>query len=445
MVKYIVVGILASLLGFVLLSVFIQNKILSWGISICIAICVLFIIRKIIQKYNFSFIFMVSVFFTVLLIPLVGKKETTSLENRTLPAFPKFDINYIWGFTYGISDYMNDRFAYRNASIAFLGKLKYHTFHESPMPNLVEIGKDNFLFYTPIDYVHDISEPFSSQQIDSIRTNLEIMTKWFDAKGIKYYFTVPPIKEHIYPELMSPGLQSRTKFSRLAELADYIKDDTIIRFIDYRKELIENKKTRLTYEETDTHWNYFGAFFAYHKIMERMHRDFKNIKIAELSDYKMDSTMWDGGDLQSHLGFDDLFHRHYFWFTPKNGAQPIGLDSSEYDTHGYVEIKEMRDTVSYRGGNVGPCRLKIFIVRDSYTNAYRGFLSTQFSRSVYAWTKTPPVDMIMQEHPDIVLHEILERYLGTLTTLPVQIENDSTFIKQNFPAYYKRKLSVPTP
>jgi alginate O-acetyltransferase complex protein AlgJ len=436
--KYCVVGILASLLAYVLLSVFIQNALLVWIISGFLAICFLIIIRKTVEKYKFSFIFMVTVFFFVMLAPLVGKKETTSLEKRTLFDFPKFDINYVWGFTYGFSDYLNDRFAYRNASISFLGKLKYLVFRESPMPNLVEIGKDTVLFYTPISYIHEISGAFTREQLDSIRTNLEITTKWFDSKGIKYYFTVPPVKEHIYPELMSERMQFMTKFSRLAQLADYIKDDTLIRFIDYRRELIENKKTRYTYEETDIHWNTFGAFFAYHKIMERMRRDFSVIKIAELSDYKMDSAIWYGGDLQCHLGFDDLFKRHYYRYIPGNGAQPVDLDASGYDGHGLAEIKEMPGSSFNLPGNVGPCPLEIFVVRDSYVDAFKGFLATQFKRSFYYWVKTPPIKMIMQEHPDIVLHEILEKNLDAMTKLPEDIAKDSAFIKQNFPAYYKK-------
>jgi hypothetical protein len=436
--KYIIVWALASLLLYVFLSVFIQSRVATCISSLIIATCILLLIRKLIAKYEFSFVFMVSIFLFILTVPMLGKKETTSLEKRTLADFPKFDINYIWGFTYGFADYFNDRFAYRNASISFLGKLKYHALHESPMPNLVEIGKDSFFFYTPIVYVHDISEPFTLQQLDTIRTNLDIITKWFDSKGIKYYLTIPPSKEHIYPELMSAGLQYRTKFSRLNQLADFIKDDTIIRFIDYRKELIENKKTRLTYEETDSHWNKFGAFFAYHKIMERMKKDFPIIRVAELADYKMDSVISVGGDLQRHLGFDDMFTMHYYMFTPKDGAQPSAADSSKYYSPDLlVEVREMQVAASGNTNNISACPLKLFVVRDSYSDALKGFFNTQFRRSVFAWTKTPPVGMIMQEHPDIILHEILERFLDATLKLPEDIAKDSAFIKQNFPQYYK--------
>ncbi len=439
-IKYIIVGILASLLGYVAFSVFLQNIILVCCISLTMSIVLLFVLRKIIQTHNFSFVLMVSVFLFVLLVPLLGKKETTSLEKRTLSEFPKFDINYVWGFTYGLADYINDRFAYRNTSISFLGKLKYEVFHESPMPNLVEIGKGNMLFYSTIEYVNEISEPFTSAQLDTLKTNMEIMTKWFDSKGIKYYITVPPGKDRIYPELMSIGLQYRTQFSKLDQLYNYIKNDTLIRFIDYRKELIDNKKTRLTYQETDSHWNMFGAYFAYQKITQRMKKDFPQINVAELSDYKMDSTISVGGDLQRHLGFDDLFTSHFYQFTPKNNAQPITLDSSKYDRpDAHVEIFENPKTST---GNISACPLKLFVDRDSYMGAPKMFFITQFRHSFFVWAKSPRIDLIMQEHPDVVLDEVLERYVNHFLYLPDEIRKDSVFIKQNFPNYYKIKKGI---
>jgi alginate O-acetyltransferase complex protein AlgJ len=445
LLKYIVTGLLASLLFYIALSVFVDNRILVCCISVFIAICFIFIIGKTVKKYKFSFIFMVSVFFFILLAPIAGKKEITSLEKRSLTGFPKLYFKNIWAFTHSFSDWFNDRFAYRNASISFLGKLKYHTFHESPMPNLVEIGKDSTLYYTPVAYVNDISEPFSPQKLDSIRLTLEIMTKWFNSKGIKYYFTSPPVKEHVYPELMSPLMQYRTKFSRLDQVCEYIKGDTNIRFIDYRKELIENKKTRPTYLETDGHWNKFGAFFAYHKIMERMKRDFPQIKMTELSDYTMDSTMAVGGDLEDHLGFDDLFLMHYYSFTPKNGTQPTCIDSSKLKwptDNMLVQVREMPEENQDNLGNVQASPLKLFVVRDSYTDAFMGYFPTQFRQTVYAFNKRPPIDLIIQVHPDIILHEMLERYLGNELKLPDEIVKDSVFLKKNFPGYYN---STPNP
>ena len=77
-IKYMVVLVLATLLWYVLLSVFIQNAVLGWAVSAIAAIGILFVIRKVMAKYNFSFIFMVSVSLFVLMAPLLGKKETSS-------------------------------------------------------------------------------------------------------------------------------------------------------------------------------------------------------------------------------------------------------------------------------------------------------------------------------------------------------------------------------
>ncbi len=169
-----------------------------------------------------------------------------------------------------------------------------------------------------------------------------------------------------------------------------------------------------------------------------MHKDFPAIRVAEFSDYDQDSVISIGGDLQCHLGVADLFTMHYYGFTPKQGFTPVSVDSSQYDRPDLrVEIWENHTPVSGNAGNIGACPLKLFVVRDSYTDAMKGFISTQFSRTVYAWQRTPPVDLIMREHPNIVLHEILERFLQNLLVLPDEIAKDSSFIKQNFPNYYK--------
>ena len=54
--------------------------------------------------------------------------------------------------------------------------------------------------------------------------------------------------------------------------------------------------------------------------------------------------------------------------------------------------------------------LKIYVVRDSFSENLKKFLSLNFSTSVYAWTTDVPVLEALEEKPDIILHEIVERF-----------------------------------
>jgi hypothetical protein len=52
------------------------------------------------------------------------------------------------------------------------------------------------------------------------------------------------------------------------------------------------------------------------------------------------------------------------------------------------------------------------MIHDSFTAALRPFLSEHFRRIVYLQQHTFDCGVIEREHPDVVLHEIVERYLG---------------------------------
>ncbi|MDP6909756.1 MAG: hypothetical protein QF371_09625, partial [Flavobacteriales bacterium] len=52
--------------------------------------------------------------------------------------------------------------------------------------------------------------------------------------------------------------------------------------------------------------------------------------------------------------------------------------------------------------------------RDSYCNFLYPYLSEHFSRSVYLWTPLFNAEVIKQEMPDIMITEMLERFIEDL-------------------------------
>jgi len=58
--------------------------------------------------------------------------------------------------------------------------------------------------------------------------------------------------------------------------------------------------------------------------------------------------------------------------------------------------------------------LKMVIFRDSYTVYLRPFLNEHFSRSSYMWTPLFHPEVIDTEKPDIVIHEVMERFIDDL-------------------------------
>jgi alginate O-acetyltransferase complex protein AlgJ len=257
--------------------------------------------------------------------------------------------------------------------------------------------------------------------LSKIKSNLEILTRWFDAHGMKFYFYMIPIKARIYPEMMPDALRNQMAISRLDQLYDYLQKDTLIRLIDCRKELLEGKNTRVTYYKADNHWNEYGGFIGYQKLTQRVHKDFPNLIFNKPEEFKIDSIYSAGGDQESLIGFDDAIWYWKYSFKLNNAVEPLQLDSS------YIKNPpEKKCIVRQMPKKVNG--LKLFMIRDSFTINMMDLLSRNFDRSVYAWTTEVPVPIILNESPNIVVFEMLEQFCNRLYQLPPEIANDSTFL-----------------
>lgn len=431
--NYIIFVVLCAIISYVFCQNFEQYRFIIFGLSIVVTSVGAFWYFKNLTLKTAQLLFIGS-FIVILFIPLLGKKETTSFEKRTLAPKPEFRLDYIWGYFSETQNYFSDRFAYRNWSVLYNAKFKFTVLNASPVPNLVDIGKDNWLFYTRSGLITNTSELFTPNQLSQVKQNLQIITKWFDLRGIKYYLMVAPIKTRIYPEMMDARLKFQFRNSKLAQLYSYLKKDTTIRLIDVREELINGKKIRPTYMKTDTHWNQFGAFLAYQKIMKVLKIDFPNIKIDGIESYQIDTMLTNGGDLQLMMGFDDEIYFNQYEFTNKLRIKPIVLDSP-IGNNPYTKPLVFKMPIKTNPFN-------LFVVRDSYTEYLRIFLTPSFDTTFYAWTRTVPVARVMEQKSKIVLHEMLENFIMYNLILPTEIEADTEFLKKYFPNYKKLNIEL---
>lgn len=427
--KYILIFIYVVLFIHITFSQFIPNEIINYAICIIVAIGFILFTRSHINKQPFSRLLLVATFFFLISVPLAGKKEEDSFEKRALAEFPQFRWGNVWKFFYGYQSYFNDRFAFRNDAVQAISKFRFKVFRISPMPQIVRVGDKDWLFTSRSEYIHDTSTPFTEAQLDTVVMHLEIITKYFDIRNIKYYYSMTPIKERIYPEFMPADLRHKFTFSKAEQLYNLLKNNSNIRWVNYKPELIEGKKTRPTYYTLDTHWNQFGAFLAYKKIIARVKADFPSIIPYTDDDMEIDSSVTDAGDLQLLMGFRDLLHFEHYHVKFKVPVNPIVVDSASYDTRvGRFSIREMP----------GPKKgLKLFLVRDSFSEYLRIYLTPHFDRTVLAWMPVIPVAKVVEEKPDIVIQQMLEQFVMYTLQLPPEIKGDTLFLNQYFPEYLK--------
>jgi len=306
--KYIILFILLAIISLVLLENFISTNMITVAVSVLFASLLLYFFRDVVNKLAVNELIFICSFLAIIWIPLVGKKETISLEKRALAEFPTMRIENVWAFFSDFTKYFSDRLAYRNASVTAISKFKYKVFNVLPVPNIVALGKDGWLYYAIDPEIKDPCTPFTKEQLKRIKMNLDITTKWFDQRNIKYYLAIIPYKSRIYSEMMPDQLKLRMRHANYVQLLNYLEKDTALRLVNCTPELIKGKNVRPVYYKTDTHWNEYGAFLGYRKIIERVRKDFPQITPLELSDFIIDSTIAENGDLELMMGFSGVIN-----------------------------------------------------------------------------------------------------------------------------------------
>lgn len=422
-VKYIILFI-----AFTLVSLMIFNRFSTIYIAIAISVIVgatlTYIVSKfIIKKSNLNQLGFVVFFLLVLFIPFFGEKQKESLEKRKLKEFPEWRWSNVWKFFKEYQSYFDDRFAYRNELIDNFGKFKFDFLNITNLTGTVAIGSDKWIFYSDKDYLNNIATPFSNLELKQFNYNLNVITKWFERQGIKYYLFIPPVKSGMYTEMLPDYMKIRTEFSRYNQLKEYLTQKSKINFIDCKKELIIAKKSNEIYFETDTHWNEIGAFVGYSKIINVLKIDFPQLQPCLFKDFKIVKADFFSGDLLAMLGYDSKKPTFQYIMSHKNNIEPKLTLSTilPENPDNFFEIYEMPEDTN---------DLEIYVVRDSYSEKLKKFISLNFKKSIFYWKAQLPINNIAKEKPDVVLHEMLERFSYLYIDLPPEIKNDTAFTNQ---------------
>jgi len=403
--------------------------VLTWVIGAVISVVGTLMFRNTFRDYPLSKSFIILMFLLLIFIPFVGKKQTTSLENRNLAPFPEWRWSNVWQFFFKYQVYFDDRFAYRNELVEHVNKTKIKLFNKSAIPDQVTIGKEDWLFLSRKDYIAAASEVYTEQQLDTIVLNLEVITRYFDNKGIKFYFMMIPLKDRIYPEFLPPLQRVETRNSKLDQIFDRLKNNNVIRSVNCKQELLVGKKVKETFYKTDTHWNMFGTYIGYRKLMARLNEDFPVLQAYKPEEFMVDSTIEFDGDLQKMFGFNDVYKMRSYSYKLKSGAEPITtITTNPKYPNAYFSTKKMPQKVN---------GLRLYLVRDSFSESLKVFLAVHFDYTSLAWLSILPVTEILSESPDILIQEMHEPYANHLLKLPDEILQDTVFIKH----YKKTYLS----
>jgi hypothetical protein len=364
-------------------------------------------------------IFLAALFIPPLTWMVQEDAKVSEVEKRPLQSFPVWqEQTSITGFSRSLDSYFKDHFGFRSWLIHRYHREMSKRFGGSGVAH-VSSGLDGWLFLTGDNLLEDLQGRLrlSNREEERFWTILKQKKAWLEQQGIAYIFMVAPNKQSIYPEYNPRFYEQSKKVSRLEHLLTVGADRNMELLLDVRERIRSHKETARLFNKTDTHWNYRGAYLAYLALMERVRQQFPDLELGQEFTF---APLWReqlGGDLAMMIGRRQDLHEQV----------PI-LDDSEFQSlrrqvskelTGILNLRQLKPLYTKRKDTP----LRVLVLRDSFFNHLRPFISESFGEVLYVWQyydastlafldRAKLSEVIAAFHPDLLIEETIERFVN---------------------------------
>jgi len=360
---------------------------------------------------------LVVIFVAVISLPLAANLAGVDgadpgAENRELAPFPRVDGSpaSVAALPAAFSQWFDDHFGFRSRLVRWYGESRLFVLRVSPSAAVVK-GEHGWFFYGDDKSVEDYAnaEQMTDVALSNWRAAVTRARDWLAARDIAYVFTIAPDKHLIYAEEMPPTLTRIGELSRADQLFTALQDTGLA--VDVRPALFEAKARERIYQQTDTHWNERGALPAYQRIIAAVRARVPRTPPAWTRDdfTPVDRTI-EGLDLAGMMGLTRVLREVDMTLVPTRPRRARVIEPA-----GGKPTDEVGFLVT---GIDDPSLPRAVIFRDSFTSQLVPFLSEHFSRAVYLWQNDFDADVVSNEHPDVVIQEIVGRHLYNFIPSP---------------------------
>jgi alginate O-acetyltransferase complex protein AlgJ len=298
-----------------------------------------------------------------------------------------------------------ENFYQKKSLIALFNTLKY-SLGDHVFPQVL-VGQDGFLHFTSDENLDDFQNAdLNKKAIKNVYNQINTLNEILKAQGITLVVVVAPNKETIYSDKLPLAIQKLKPQSRLDEFIQMFQGTDTPLVTDLRPALLLAKQTHLIYSKTDTHWNFYGAYFAYREIMNRIAQVDPEVHPYEFNDFTFTEGAPRQMDLAKLMGVD--------FITEPSLAVTLNGRPDMY-------FQDFRPSVvSMSWAEEGQDR-KLLFYHDSFGYVIRRFFQYNFKESVYiyseGYTCQATRSWIHAFKPDVVIIEIVERDLAKLDGL----------------------------
>lgn len=324
---------------------------------------------------------------------LNDKTDNTNYENRNLSEKPKLVFKEITDYPSKYENYFNDNLAFKNEIRKLRSMIMYKLFNTSSDERVI-IGSEGWFFFTGNTTITDYlkTEYYTKEAKKKINSKLLEAKNKLNENNIDLYILILPNKETVYSDKLESKIKrSNNKKSKIDDLIDYLKNNSDLKIIYPKDELIEKRKNYETYYKYDTHWNDYGAYIG---IMNLMKEIDSNYEIPKIKVTKKEKT---SGDLAVMNLMKNVKNK-----------EPVVVFHSEIDS-------KCEDFNTYRkcSSENALYDKTLLFVGDSFRNATEQYFSKIYKNVIIIHKNNYNEDFINKYNPDIVIYESVERLSDT--------------------------------
>lgn len=343
-----------------------------------------------------------------------GHFDQTNFEKREAAEKPVFSINAIEEYPKAYEAYFNDSLPFRNQMITANSLLNLRLFQQSAVESVIA-GKDGWLFYNPAltdkdpmaDY-YGISL-YTQEQLATMASNLVSARDTLEAQGKAFVVMIAPNKVSMYGnEFLPNSMQRENAYTTADQVYDYLSNHTDLSIVYPKEQLfsaIQKDPDHTYYHKTDTHWNSLGGYIATKALLEQV-----GIYIPPIEEYKIVTTGKYAGDLAEMLGL-----QKYLTYDEAYDLSDYRKDLTKKQVD---EIEDHIKVICTSEANTDERAL--FMIRDSFAKETMPYLAKQFQSCSFVRYGQYTPDLLQEYPSDIVVLEVVERYLSRLTNFKAE-------------------------
>lgn len=348
-------------------------------------------------------------FALIILVPRVvwtaasDRFATAATENTVVTQLPRLTKDNYRSWAGSVESYFNSNVPFRSQLISLNSLMDIQLFKEKSINDKVVIGDNNWLFYSEESNIEDYkgSNLYSEEQLEQIAKSLTVTKEYLEKQGSEFVIFIAPNKETIYGEGNLPSYIKKGELTRAEQVVSYLRENTDVRIVFPKEELLAYRDQYSLYWHYDTHWNVGGGYIGTRELLKEVGIELPPVEEVtytpdEFSEYDLARMM----NLQEY--YEEKMPKDVNYFVtgyPFNNMQVISNDSST--------------ALIYHSDS--PDDRKMFLVWDSFAGAMANILASNF-RDCYmvSWNGSFTQSQIEEQKPDLFILELGERRMDYL-------------------------------